>query len=349
MNGLYIHVPFCAKKCPYCDFYSQSYRAAQAASYVDAVCRNLRAIPQDVRFDTVYFGGGTPSLLTAAQTDAMLAEVRSRLSPGAEITMEMNPRTMQTEKLMGYMAAGVNRISVGVQSFQPEVLALLGRNHSPEDAKDAILRAYQCGFENISLDLMLGLSVQDADSLDRDLSEALSLPVTHISAYLLKIEAQTPFGLHPPDMLSDDDTAARYLQLHDRLTKAGFSHYEISNFAKPGYESRHNCKYWRCEPYYAVGPAAHGCVGHVRYAVPKDLAAFCAGELQETYITDENACGREDRIMLGLRLSEGILPDDALMRRAKPLMPQYLVTENGRLRMTPEGWLVSNSVLAAML
>ena len=355
--GLYIHVPFCAQKCPYCDFYSGAYRVEKAAAYVDAVCRNIRALPEKTALDTVYLGGGTPSLLKADAIAQMLDTVRARcdLSPDAEITLECNPLTMTADKLNAWRIAGVNRLSVGVQSFDGNVLKILGRRHTPEQAKDAILRAYSCGYSNISLDLMLGLTVQTADRLDADIAEALALPVTHISAYLLKIEEGTPFGKHPPDMLSDDDMAARYMQLHDALTAAGYTHYEISNFARAGFASRHNCKYWRCEPYYAVGPAAHGCIDGVRYAVPPDLDMFLGSALQNTRILDENACGEYDRIMLGLRLSEGIplgsVPQsrERLLQNAKPLIPRYVTQTGDRLAMTPEGWLLSNAVLCRLL
>lgn len=351
MNGLYIHVPFCAKKCPYCDFFSCVYRKDTAEQYCAAVCRNVNALHAENVYDTVYFGGGTPSLLPADMLSRILDTLRARctVTPDAEITLEADPRTMTAQKLAAWRDAGINRLSVGIQSFQPEVLQILGRRHTPQQGKDAILRAYDIGFGNISLDLMLGLSIQTPALLSADIAAAVSLPVTHISAYLLKIEEHTPFGACPPPLLSDDDTAERYLQLHAELTAHGFSHYEISNFARKGFESRHNCKYWRCEPYDAIGPAAHGCADGRRYAVPHDLSAFCDAPLQNMQITDAHPCGREDRIMLGLRLSEGIAADAELIKRAKPLIPQYLTLTDGRLSMTPEGWLVSNSVLAAVL
>lgn len=350
MNGLYIHVPFCARKCPYCDFYSCAYRPDTAKRYTDAVCRNLEAL-HGTAYDTVYFGGGTPSLLPAEQITRIADTLRMHctVAENAEITLEANPLTVTAERLSAWKKAGISRLSLGVQSFQAEVLHTLGRKHTPQQAKDAVCRAADAGFRNLSLDLMLGLQCQDADTLAADIAEAVSLPATHISAYLLKIEEHTPFGASPPALLSDDAEAERWMQLHDALTAKGFVHYEISNFALPGFESRHNCKYWRCEPYDAIGPAAHGCTGSVRYAVPSDLEAFCDAPLQQTEITEPHACTEEERIMLGLRLSEGIAADSALLRRAKPMMPVYLTEENGRLRMTPQGWLVSNSVLAALL
>lgn len=355
--GIYIHVPFCAKKCPYCDFYSLSYTKADADRCTDAVCRNLNALPEKLAADTVYFGGGTPSLLQDDALARMLNTIQKRcdLAADAEITIEANPLTMTAHKLSAWRRIGINRISVGIQSFQADVLRILGRKHTPEQGRAAILCAFDAGFANISLDLMTGLAVQTADIWQADLETAISLPVTHLSAYLLKIEEQTAFGSHPPALLDDDETADRYLQMHDFLTANGYSHYEISNFAKPGCESRHNCKYWRLEPYYGIGPAAHSCHDGKRYAVPRDLDAFCAADRQPETVTAHHADTEIERIMLGLRLAEGIsadaVPDSRaqLLRNAAPLIPRYLTQNGNQIQMQPEGWLVSNAVLAQLL
>ncbi|MCR5306085.1 MAG: radical SAM family heme chaperone HemW [Oscillospiraceae bacterium] len=355
--GIYIHVPFCAVKCPYCDFYSGRYSAKDAAAFTAAVCRNLNTLPQDLPADTVYFGGGTPSLLPPEMIGRMLCTARERLllAQDAEITLEANPLTVTAERLAAWKQSGINRLSLGVQSFSDETLRMLGRKHTAQQAKAAVLSAQEAGFQNLSVDLMLGLAHQNSSRLRVELETAVTLPVTHLSAYLLKIEPETPFGKTPPPLLSADETADRYLEMHSFLTDAGFCHYEISNFAKKGYASRHNCKYWRGLPYYGIGPAAHSCHDGKRFAVPRDLAAFTAAPLQPETVTDEAALTDGERIMLGLRLSEGICPEDypasaqTLRRAAAPLIPQYLSAENGRLSMTPEGWLVSNSVLAALL
>lgn len=355
--GIYIHVPFCAVKCPYCDFYAERYSAKAVSDYTDAVCRNLHALPAHLPADTVYFGGGTPSLLPPATLGKMLGAARARLtlSPDAEITLEANPLTVTAERLAAWKAAGINRLSLGVQSFSDDTLRLLGRKHTAEQAVRAVRAATEAGFHNLSVDLMIGLAHQDSSSLRRDLETAVSLPVTHLSAYLLKIEPETPFGTAPPALLSADETADRYLEMHAFLTENGFSHYEISNFAREGFASRHNCKYWRGIPYYGIGPAAHSCRDGKRLAVPRDLAAFITAPLQPETVTDAHPLTDGERIMLGLRLSEGIRPADypvseaPLMRAAKPLIPQYLSSEHGRLAMTPQGWLVSNSVLAVLL
>ncbi len=356
--GIYIHVPFCAKKCPYCDFYSLPYRKSKAESYVDAVCRNIQAqLPVQTPVDTVYFGGGTPSLLPPDAIWRMMQAVAAQgiLSADAECTLEANPLTVTSERLTAWRAAGINRLSIGVQSFQPQVLQILGRTHSADQARAAVERAQDAGFENISVDLMLGLVQQDAAMLHEDLETAVSLSVQHISAYLLKIEAHTPFAEQPPQLADEDETAERYLQMHSELTAHGFLHYEISNFAQAGYESRHNCKYWRCQPYIGIGPGAHSFCGTERRAVPRDLDAFCEQETQPFVTTDLQAGGEGERILLGLRLAEGILlsslPESGsrLLQNARGLMPQYVRQDGDRLYMTPEGWLVSNAVLVRLL
>ena len=355
--GIYLHVPFCAKKCPYCDFYSQPYRKSDADAYLQAMLRNIRALPEHLPADSVYFGGGTPSLLLPEQIVRMLngLNVHCDLADDTEITLEANPGTVTAERLYTWKSAGINRLSIGVQSFRDDILHTLGRSHTARQAKDAVLRAYDAGFVNISLDLMLGLPAQTASVLEEELHTALTLPITHISVYLLKIEEHTPFGANPPDLSDSDETAERWLKTHRILTDAGFTHYEISNFAKPGYESRHNCKYWHCEPYYGIGPGAHSCHDGRRTAVPRDLSVFCSSDLQPEEITDSSPLSESERIMLGLRLENGILlsdyPDSAaeLQKAAAPLISVYLRLKKGRLSMTPEGWLVSNAVLAQIL
>lgn len=354
--GIYIHVPFCAVKCPYCDFYSVRFSRETVTRYAEAVCRNLAALPEGLETDTVYFGGGTPSLLPTELLGNMLNTLRRRcnFAENTEITLEANPLTATAEKLAEWRNTGINRLSLGIQSFDAEILHILGRKHTPEQGLQAIRRAKEAGFANLSLDLMLGLRQHTQALWQHELETALAQPVTHISAYLLKIEEQTPFGSNPPELLDDDPLADRWLQMHDVLTANGFAHYEISNFARQGYESRHNTKYWRLEPYYGIGPAAHSCYGGVRYAVPRDLEAFCASPLQTQTVTEPHAETESERIMLGLRLSEGIrlgsIPEsrERLMQRAKPLIPAYLQSDGESLRMTPQGWLVSNAVLVQL-
>lgn len=340
--GLYIHVPFCVKKCPYCDFYSGE--ITKTAEYTSAVLRNLSRYTET--FDTIYFGGGTPSLLPEIAREVLRAVT---LTPNAEITFECNPETVTDKTLLALKNAGVNRLSFGVQSLDDNELAALGRIHSAERAEEAIRLAHNLGFENISADLMLGIPRQTEQSLNRTLERLTSLPITHISAYMLKIEPRTAFGKNPPSVPDEDEQAALYLQAVSRLSESGFSQYEISNFAKAGYESRHNLKYWRCEEYIGIGPAAHSYYGGKRFAVPRDLAAFIEGEAQPVELTDDHPDQAEERVMLGLRLTEGI-PLTAELSERLSLIPKHLYkTENNRLSLTPEGFLVSNEIISILI
>ena len=347
MTGLYIHVPFCRKKCPYCDFYSVGYNGELAAEYAEAVRRNLRYY--DGHYDTVYFGGGTPVLLAEHIPD-ILAEVS--IERGAEITVECNPIEMNEETLKILYDCGVNRLSVGVQSAVDSELRTLGRSHTFEQAREAIFTANKVGFCDISVDLMLGTPRQDLTSLTYTITQLRELPITHVSAYMLKIEPNTVFGKKLPEKLPDEDeTADLYLSAVDMLRSIGFEQYEISSFAKGGMTSRHNLKYWRREEYLGIGAAAHSFYKGRRFAVKRDLRGFIASERQLEVATDDEINETEERIMLGLRLTEGI-PEE-LWRRvesALPLIPkQYYNIENDRLSLTAEGFLVSNEIISTLL
>ncbi len=346
MCGLYIHVPFCRKKCPYCDFYSVGFREDLANDYADAVLRNIRHYGG--RYDTVYFGGGTPILL-ARHIPRILAEVDRTAS--AEVTVECNPLEMDKETLTGLFNSGVNRLSVGVQSAVNAELRALGRTHTFEQARQTILTANEVGFYDISADIMLGVPGQDLSSLTYTVRKLRELLITHVSAYLLKIEPNTVFGKKPPALPDEDETAALYLAAVRELEAVGFKQYEISNFAKGGLTSRHNLKYWRREEYLGIGAAAHSFYNGKRFAVKRDIKEFIASESQIEQITDEAPNELEERIMLGLRLTEGI-PRELWQRveSALPLIPgQYYKIENDRLSLTPEGFLVSNEIIATLL
>ena len=346
MTGLYIHIPFCRRKCLYCDFYSVPLEEGLARRYTEAVVRNLRAYGGE--FDTVYFGGGTPILLAPYLGEMLKA---AEIASGAEITAEANPCEMTEQALEALLEAGVNRISVGVQSFCGGELTALGRRHDGDTAEKAILRAKAAGFRDISADLMLGIPLQTADSLAQTLERITALPVTHISAYMLKVEQNTPFGRNTPALPDEDETADMYLQTVQTLAGQGFHQYEISNFAKDGFECRHNLKYWHAEEYLGVGPAAHSYLCGRRFGVPRDLGAFLAQERQTEQVTEEHPDPAEERIMLGLRLSEGIpeelwKPREAALKR---IPKQYYSTEGGRLSLTAEGFLLSNEIISVLL
>lgn len=345
--GLYIHVPFCRKKCPYCDFYSVGFREDLAEQYADAVIRNLRYY--DEEYDTVYFGGGTPILL-ARHIPRILAECR--IAANAEITVECNPLEMDVETLKILRGCGVNRLSVGVQSAVSRELRALGRAHTFEQARQAILTACEVGFCDISADLIIGLPDQDNVSLVYSITHLRELPINHISAYMLKIEPNTVFGKNPPDGLPDEDRSAEiYLTMTRMLDNIGFKQYEISSFAKGGMTSRHNLKYWRREEYLGIGAAAHSFYKGKRFAVARNLREFIESSRQIEIITDDNPNETEEKIMLGLRLSEGIeRPLWERVQGALPLIPgRYYKIKNERLSLTAEGFLVSNEIISTLL
>lgn len=359
--GLYFHVPFCGRKCGYCDFYSVCYRKEQAELYIQAVLRNLQHYSQPSRpVDTVYFGGGTPSLLTADQLGRVIDKARDSflLAENSEITLEANPSTLTGEKLRELRKIGINRLSVGVQSMNDEELSLLGRTHTAARAEKAVREAAAAGFGNISCDLMLGLPGQTAAQLRESVGKMAALPIQHISAYILKIEEGTPFdcGEIRSALPDEDQQAELYLSAVELLEKSGFSQYEVSNFAKPGFESRHNCRYWKCEDYLGIGPSAHSCFGGKRFAADRDIQRFVESPTQPVTVTDENPCGFEERAMLLLRLREGLRLSDFPEHRAeieKKLPPilraGYAKFDGERLRLTPRGFLLSNSVITYLI
>lgn len=359
--GLYIHIPFCMGKCPYCDFYSVAFDEAAADAYAKAVCDLMasRRFPAG-EADTVYFGGGTPSLIGAGRIGRILecAAASCGVSKNAEITLEANPAGMDRSAFREFRAAGINRLSLGVQSGIDRELSLLGRRHTAREAHDAVLAAFTGGFGNISADLMLAVPGQTMGSIEKSVDFLTGLPVSHISAYLLKIEEGTAFA--EKGFAADDDLAADlYLGCVERLAAKGFSQYEISNFARPGKESRHNLKYWRCEQYLGIGPAAHSFLGGRRFHFRRDLKAFMADPFS---VLREDGPGGDftEFAMLRLRLAEGLDLEEAasqfefdrerILRRAGPFLEKDFVRlRGGRLSLTPEGFLLSNTVISALL
>lgn len=351
-RGLYIHVPFCIRKCPYCDFYSVT-KTDLTDDYTAAVVRNIKA--RSISADTVYFGGGTPSLLTAKQIAAMLSAV-SDIAPNAEITMECNPNSVEEKYLSEIFAAGVNRISFGVQSLSDKELSALGRLHDSETAVKAINAAYKAGFRNISADLMLATAYQTPETLSETIEKLVTLPLNHVSAYMLKIEEGTPYGKSDtirtliPD---EDETADMYLEAVQKLEENGFAQYEISNFAHKGFESRHNLKYWRCEEYFGIGPSAHSYINGVRKACPPSVEDFIGSELQQEAVTENNGGENDEKIMLRLRLTQEGIPLSVLAQEKLPnvelLKKHGLLKQSGeRIMLTPNGCLVSNEIICRL-
>ncbi len=273
--GLYVHIPFCETKCPYCDFNTYAGIETLIPTYVDALCEEISRWgdllgERDVA--TVFFGGGTPSYLGATDIGRVMAALSGAfaVAPDAEVTLEANPGDMTAEKASGWLDAGFNRVSMGVQSFDDDLLETLGRRHDSEGAKRSFELLREAGFENRSLDLMFGLPDQSLEQWTDSMEQALALEPDHVSLYGLQLEAGTPLEadvrlgrIERPD---DDVAADMYLAAEERFGKAGFRHYEISNWAKPGMESRHNLVYWRNGPYLGVGPGAHSSLFGHRYS-----------------------------------------------------------------------------------
>lgn len=350
--GLYIHVPFCLSKCPYCDFYSVPYSRERAGEYAAAVIRNIKHY--SCSFDTVYLGGGTPVLLYEHIPNILAA---ADITSGAEITAEANPCMAKPNILRKLKAAGVERISFGVQSMNERELELLGRRHTVKQAEDALKNAADAGFASISADMMTGLPGQDEKSIENTVSRLSGLGAHHISAYILKIEEGTPFAERGIKLPDEDRVAELYLHTVRTLETLGFAQYEISNFAKPGHECRHNLKYWRCEEYLGIGAAAHSFYGGKRFCTERDIDKFIALPVQETTVTDEAPGGWEEFAMLRLRLAEGLSFADAEkfgkcgeLRANAAKLPESIVkmTESG-VRLTKEGFLVSNAAIGKLI
>lgn len=353
--GIYLHIPYCRSKCRYCDFYSVPGTRGVPPDYVAALLRELHGSPR--RPHTLYFGGGTPALLTPAQV-RVLIQAADPL-PGAEITLEANPDTVTADTLAGFAAAGVNRISFGVQSADDGQLRRLGRTHTAAGAAQALAWARQAGFADICGDIMLALPFYTRAEFDRTLSLLQQGGCTHISAYLLKIEPGTAFARRPPDGLPDADAAAEfYLYAVQQLEAAGYRQYEISNFARPGHEGRHNLLYWNCQDYLGIGPAAHSCMGGVRRFWPNDTARFLCGTLKEE---PEGVCDAQDFLIMQLRLSSGLNLDEYAARCGRRLTSAqsdflrrcaasgYAVLDGPVVRLTPAGMIVQNAILAELI
>ncbi len=357
--GLYLHIPFCKCKCAYCDFYSFAGGEEIKEQYTTALCRAIQA--DGVRFcanaDTLYIGGGTPTMLSAAQLCRIIEAAKAAFGQPMECTVEANPADDLYPTFVALAAAGVNRVSLGVQSAVPEELAVLGRRHNNAQVVAAVEAARQAGIENLSLDIMLGLPHQTIESLNTTLDFCLKLNPQHVSAYMLKLEEGTPLAQMPRANLclpNEDATAALYLHTVERLEQAGLIQYEVSNFAKQGYQSQHNLKYWLGQDYVGIGPAAHSCVGGKRFFYPKDIKGFVAGNSPKADTADG---GLFEYLMLRLRLRQGVAFAEVagcfgvdLQKQRGPLMA--MLAKNGLAEysathfcLTAKGFLVSNAII----
>ncbi len=357
-----MHIPFCRSKCPYCDFYSVRADESVKTQYVNTLKNRISAemSTSDCKADTLYIGGGTPSVLGAENLGRIVKSASPFLSKNAEITVECNPFGLSEAFFKTLAFYGVNRISMGLQSANDSERRALGRLSDSETVKKAVKNAQKSGIENISLDVMLGIPRQTEKSLAGTLDFCVSLGISHISAYILKLEEGTVFynkqnSLSLPD---DDAVADLYLQACEALENNGIMQYEISNFAKSGYESRHNLKYWNCEEYLGLGPAAHSFLDGKRFYFERDIAGFLNSAEP---IPDGNGGDFTEYAMLRLRLTKGILNSET-ERRFKHKIPEEMIkksavfADNGfmesdetGIRLTRNGFLLSNSILAEIL
>lgn len=364
--GLYIHVPFCVSKCPYCDFYSLACPTdEQLDAYTARLCEVLDEwslrLP-DLTADTLYFGGGTPALLGGDRLAAVIERARARFGLNeAEITLEANPADNLCDTFAAFAAAGGNRLSLGMQSACAEELIVLGRRHTPVDIERTFADARGAGIDNISLDIMLGISGQTEETARHSARVAAQLGASHVSAYLLKIEPNTPYGHCAPPLPDEDTTADLYLATMEELDSLGYRQYEISNTALVGKESRHNLKYWLSEPYLGIGPAASSCLGGRRFAYPRDLAGFMNRNEPLDEPSGNIAVGSPTEwALLRLRLADGIDAADYVTRfgssipiewreRAAALPPCLVQTDETGIRLTREGFLLSNALINRIL
>lgn len=326
--ALYLHLPWCESKCPYCDFNSHTVPAPsqleqRQALYLEAMCSDLRqqsAWVQDRPIETVFIGGGTPSLFSPAQIDQLLTTVRDHLvmADAAEITMEANPGSLERQNFSGYRRAGVNRLSIGGQSMNADALARLGRLHRPIDTKRAVQRAQKAGFERINVDLMYGLPSQTLTEAQTDVAEVLALNVRHVSHYQLTLEPNTRFFANPPELPNEDLLAEMMNKTSKQFEEAGLQRYEVSAFSEPGEECRHNLNYWRFGDYLGVGAGAHAKLtlnGTIyRYARPANPQGYTDSGGEAWALSEKDQIKPDslafEYMMNALRLADGFLDTD---------------------------------------
>lgn len=347
MISLYIHIPFCKKKCLYCSFYSVS--DDYKAEYTEAIIRCVKKYGGKT-LKSIYIGGGTPSVMSPHDIGRIFDAIYKNftVSYGAEITVEVNPESVNGDFLDALNTSGVNRISMGVQSFCDKELLAIGRLHDAKTAKTAVSLCRQHGFDNISCDLIFGLPYQTEDSLKTSVNTLVSLDIPHISCYNLQLEEGTPICDYAHLVPDEDGQAKMYYLVCNTLKNAGYSHYEISNFCKDGYKARHNSAYWDDSDYLGLGPAAHSRIGDMRYSFDADIKKFINGNFEfdsSEKITDPLF----EKIMLRLRTSDGL---DLKYTKNSDLFINNLIKEgfavknNGKLILTDKGFYLSNSIIA---
>lgn len=357
VKNAYIHIPFCKSKCKYCSFVSFP-KLEMKEEYLKALKNEINHFYEKEELNTLYFGGGTPSLLTSREFNSILALFNK--NKFTEITAELNPETLTCEYMTELKEIGINRISLGCQTFNDAILKFIGRRHNSEQVKNAVNLAKNAGFENISLDFIYGLPSQTREIFTADLKTAINLGVQHISLYGLKIDEGCTFYNNMPDNLPDDDIQAdMYLDAIKILTEAGFEHYEISNFSKSGFNSKHNLNYWDNNSYYGFGAAAHGYKNNIRYSNHNTLSDYIKNPIkhkEESFLTKENCL--EEEIFLGFRKMSGLNKFSInekynidFDKKYASVLNKYVQTNHITktelgYKLTNNGILVSNIILA---
>ncbi|MDR1345076.1 MAG: radical SAM family heme chaperone HemW [Bacteroidales bacterium] len=371
MSGLYLHIPFCQRKCIYCNFYSVA-KLELADAFISALALEMKEALQwfpCTKFKSLYLGGGTPTLLSIMQLEKikMLLDSHFSFTENIEFTIEANPEQLTRSYLQALQKLGVNRLSIGVQSFNNKILSTLRRLHTAEQADKAIRRAAEAGFNNISIDLIYGIAEREADTWRQELQNAFALPITHLSAYSLTVEENTILyqQLRKNKLRPVDDTAALrdYAELQQAIVKAGFRQYEVSNYCKEGYHSRHNSIYWNSTPYLGLGPAAHSFTGTMRRWNLAHLERYISNlQTHNNYWESEQLSPENcynEYIMLGLRTEKGInlhyIKSNFGAKYYKMLQQQLLdisstfyQQQDNQIKLTAAGLLLADSIAAAL-
>lgn len=373
--GLYIHIPFCKQKCNYCDFYSLGCQENNIPSYIDALCEHIKKeapLYKEYEIDTIFLGGGTPSLIEIKDLEKLVKVIKGNLSitQGAEFSIEANPGTLTKEKLACYVKNGVNRISIGLQSTNNDELMTLGRIHNFEKFEESYTLARKCGISNINIDIMYGLPNQTIEDLAKTIKDVCDFNPEHISAYCLKIEENTPFYKMRDSLTlpNDDEEYEMYIYLCSELAKYGYEQYEISNFSKKGFRCIHNLKYWLSKEYVGFGPSAHSFFKGKRYYYESNIKNYIKSlesvdKLPKRLYEEETSLSEnstDEYIMLKMRLSDGVNEQEFKEKFGTDFISEYpnilnyikdgyIKNVNNSYAFTPKGFFVSNYILSQIL
>ncbi len=368
--GLYVHIPFCVRKCNYCDFSSYSSLSPEVReAYINKLISEIASYEkrEKIKVDTIFFGGGTPSLLLPGELEKITSQIQKTFDTSGvtEFTLELNPKTASLERLSYFRSVGVNRISIGLQSIHENELKILGRIHNFEDFKSAYLDVLSAGIDNVSVDVMYGIPNQTKESFEKTLDTLIGFAPNHVSAYGLIVEEGTPFFLNRASYKfpSEDEECDMYCLACDKLASAGYSHYEISNYAREGFRSKHNLKYWTDSEYIGVGVSAYSYYNGRRYGNSRNIREYLSPDAKQ-YISGE-VISRDDEkyefAMLALRLSDGISLDEYKKRFGEDFISKreekidfyvkggYIRKDEKRLALTERGFYVSNTILTDLL